>query len=561
MAEFSAEFSELRAALASCWPLPEYGDAPVAWRGGEAIGETRFLRDIALERDALQRLDTPEITLFEPDAYRFAVQLLAAWSLERTVVLASDGRIDNAKAPGVPTKKSPSAKTARTTVFFTSGSSGRPCRVEKTCAQLWREVEALQQAFGGLLSPGQTRFVRSVPHQHMYGLPVAVLWPLTFAYPIVAERVRHPEELWRLPVADYAFISAPTFLKYLLPDDSGVRINAPRWRLLTSAGSPLPAETRKLWAERLQAPAFEIYGSTETGVVARRANDDPSWQAFPGVRLEVDAASSRLRIHSPLLSPEDAATGFLSNDLARLDDNGLTLLGRADRVLKIGEKRVSLAEVETALAALPTIERAAALPLREGERDVLGAVVVLNEEGERQRKTLGKARFDRHLRDELRADLDPLATPRRWRYVAALPTNDMGKTTQHELTRLFAPEWPRAEFLAQQEEADGRVTALLGLTLPPDLVWFDGHFPELPVLPGVVQIDWAAHFGRLHFGVTAPVTKMRGLKFQRLLHPGDTLRLRLHWRAERQELEFVYHLADATPCSRGILVMRAVEAS
>jgi 3-hydroxymyristoyl/3-hydroxydecanoyl-(acyl carrier protein) dehydratase len=95
----------------------------------------------------------------------------------------------------------------------------------------------------------------------------------------------------------------------------------------------------------------------------------------------------------------------------------------------------------------------------------------------------------------------------------------------------------------------------LQLRIDHDLLWFEGHFPNFPVLPGVVQIDWAAHFGRLHFGFDAPVTGVSGLKFQRLIRPGNTLGLSLVWHSARQELEFVYHL-DEMPCSRGVLVMK-----
>jgi 3-hydroxymyristoyl/3-hydroxydecanoyl-(acyl carrier protein) dehydratase len=297
---------------------------------------------------------------------------------------------------------------------------------------------------------------------------------------------------------------------------------------------------------------FEDYGSTETGAVALREGNAP-WQVLSGVRLSVDADTSRLRIHSPFLPPEDAENGFLSGDLAHIDARGLALLGRADRIVKIGEKRISLGKVEAALAGLPEVECVAVVPLY-GEREFLGAVVVLTPEGQNRKTTLGKARFDRYLRDALRDRLEAVALPRRWRYVHALPVNAMGKTTRHDLQRLFAPQFPMAECLAQtRDESGGK--AQLQLRVAPDLVWFEGHFPDLPVLPGVVQIDWAVHFAGLHFGLDAPVTGVNGLKFQRLIRPGDLLGLRLVWRSARQELEFSYQV-DETPCSRGVLVLK-----
>ncbi len=53
------------------------------------------------------------------------------------------------------------------------------------------------------------------------------------------------------------------------------------------------------------------------------------------------------------------------------------------------------------------------------------------------------------------------------------------------------------------ERAGGEpARVLLALTVPDDLLYFDGHFRVAPVLPGVVQVDWAIHYGRLHLGLT-----------------------------------------------------------
>jgi 3-hydroxymyristoyl/3-hydroxydecanoyl-(acyl carrier protein) dehydratase len=42
-------------------------------------------------------------------------------------------------------------------------------------------------------------------------------------------------------------------------------------------------------------------------------------------------------------------------------------------------------------------------------------------------------------------------------------------------------------------------SATYRLRVPPTLEHFRGHFPGFPILPGVVQLDWAVRFGRLHF--------------------------------------------------------------
>ncbi|MDR2450381.1 MAG: AMP-binding protein [Candidatus Accumulibacter sp.] len=557
----------------SRWVLPETG-GPVAYRAGQAISRTAFRGDLAAARRALAGLDPGQAThrpcfaLSEPDACRFAVWLLAGWSLGLTVVLPGDdlpvtrealpmpwvgaGDAENALvswAGGEGEKEDPGIDHDHPGVMsYTSGSTGKPSLIEKSPSQLRAEAEMLERSFGGELTP-DTRFVASVPHQHMYGLPFFLLWPLAAGRPFVVEKLRYPEDVGRLPPADYVLISAPTFLRHL-PD--APRSSGARWRMATSAGSPLAPEVACAAGARLRAPVFEIYGSTETGAVARRRADAP-WQPMPGVRLALEEPSSRLRIHSPLLTESERTSGFLSGDLARLDEHGLELLGRADRLVKIGEKRISPEQVERELTRLPEVAEARVLPLpgAQGERIALGAVVILRPEGRQKLAAEKKNRFSARLRACLVGRLDPLAMPRRWRYVEAFPANELGKTTRGDLERLFAPEFPRVEEVPGTS-GDG-VTLLL--KLPADLVWFAGHFPDLPVLPGVVQIDWAAHYGKLYLGFDATASDVSRLKFQNLIRPGDSPRLELLPRRGGSELEFRYTLEDK-PCSHGTFVAK-----
>lgn len=61
---------------------------------------------------------------------------------------------------------------------------------------------------------------------------------------------------------------------------------------------------------------------------------------------------------------------------------------------------------------------------------------------------------------------------------------------------------------------------------PRNLVWFDGHFPDLPILPGVALIKITRSFlpekfsGNEHFDI-------KKLKFQRLIRPDTELTLEL----------------------------------
>ena len=68
---------------------------------------------------------------------------------------------------------------------------------------------------------------------------------------------------------------------------------------------------------------------------------------------------------------------------------------------------------------------------------MLGAVLVLSAEGERQWRRLGGGNFLLDLRQQLRPWLEPVALPRRVRCVTALPRNSQGKLPYLELKELF----------------------------------------------------------------------------------------------------------------------------
>ena len=106
-----------------------------------------------------------------------------------------------------------------------------------------------------------------------------------------------------------------------------------------------------------------------------------------------------------------------------------------------------------------------------------------------------------------------------------------------------------------QVERDGQWT--VSLSIPPDLAYFSGHFPTSPVLPGVVQVDWAISLGQQLLDLPPRFAGMEVLKFQQLVRPGDTLELTLRFDPERSTLHFAYRNATA-PCSSGRIVLEAV---
>lgn len=78
----------------------------------------------------------------------------------------------------------------------------------------------------------------------------------------------------------------------------------------------------------------------------------------------------------------------------------------------------------------------------------------------------------------------------------------------------------------------------LRFSVPDDLFYLRGHFPGFPVLPGVVQLDWAIHYGRQYFPIGDGPAKTVQIKFRKLIHPNAAILLELTYLRERQRLSF-----------------------
>ena len=67
----------------------------------------------------------------------------------------------------------------------------------------------------------------------------------------------------------------------------------------------------------------------------------------------------------------------------------------------------------------------------------------------------------------------------------------------------------------------------LVLRVPAELSYFPGHFPEHPVLPGVVQIRWIEELARKYELVNGEFLRLEKLKFMRIISKDYEVNLEL----------------------------------
>ena len=299
---------------------------------------------------------------------------------------------------------------------------------------------------------GDARMLSTASPQHLYGLLFRVLWPLAAGRPFLRTALLHPEEL--VPYLEepgaFALASTPVALRGLAERND--LASASRCRAIFSSGGPLEAEVARRVADALGAPPIEVYGSTETGGVAARQQwqGDESWRPLPGVEAVV-SDDGRLLVTSPFVSSGEpigsGATRFATGDRAEADDEGgFRLRGRADRTVKIAEKRLSLPDMESRLREHPAVAEVALVLVDGPGEPRVAAVVVPTAAGRALYASGGRRALGRELSEHLARDFDRVLLPRAWRVVDALPRNAQGKTSVRALRTLLgeAPRVPRA---------------------------------------------------------------------------------------------------------------------
>jgi acyl-coenzyme A synthetase/AMP-(fatty) acid ligase/3-hydroxymyristoyl/3-hydroxydecanoyl-(acyl carrier protein) dehydratase len=514
----------------------------------------------------LQAQGVKRLAVHLEDAAELAVALLGAWRADVSVLLPSDlqaqtrqrwstevdlwltDHVDDAQLSDFHQPPLHGAELDLDQCrlsLCTSGSSGEPKRIDKTLRQLANEVLALEQLWGADL--GEACIIGSVATQHIYGLLFRVLWPLCAGRPFVRQQLAFPEDLQRASRehAAFAWVASPALLKRMGDNLDWPALSAVR-RVFSSGGA-LPADAAQSLQQRLQQWPTEILGSSETGGIAWRQGQ-PLWQPFAGVELSQDNDGALL-VASPYLP-----AGHIEHtaDAARIAADGrFELLGRLDRIVKLEEKRISLPMLEQALVAHDWVAEAR-LGVVQENRASLGALLVLSDSGLFALREHGRRSLTEGLRKHLSQHCEALALPRRWRLVRQLPLNSQGKLPQADVEALLIAPRPKAPEVLEQVETDGEWS--LQLSVPPDLAYFSGHFPKAPVLPGVVQVEWALNLGRQLLNLTGPFAGMEVLKFQQLVRPGDEIQLHLRFDPERSKLYFAYRNDTAT-CSSGRILL------
>lgn len=429
----------------------------------------------------------------------------------------------------------------------TSGSGGEAKTIVKTAAQIESEARALAATtpFGR----GKTAVLGSVSPQHMYGLTFRFALPLLMGWAMVRRQNAYPELLLSASLnvpSDYqnVWIASPALLNRFGENRDWAALNG-RIDGIVSAGGELPPETATLLEQYAVRP-YEVYGSTETGIIASRQKQT-LWQPFPNVSVRNTGKSVEIS------SPWTGGVQYIA-DCIETHEDGFALLGRQDRIIKLADKRISLNQIEHELLKHPWIADAhCALHPEHGRIAVWAA---LDTEGITAWLEQGRTAVIAALKQHLAQTQDTAALPRYWRFTDRLPRNGQGKITaadfQTALAEPAAPQWhtlpPEGNRLRYQTR------------VPLDLPYFGGHFSTFPLVPGAVELEWVRRLAARHPFGRQNIIRIENLKYQQFIRPYDDISVELGYDADKNKLSFTIRKQDAA-CASGKLVFDAPQDS
>ena len=424
----------------------------VAWYQGEAISLSRFLSDVRY----LASCFPPRQHLLNmcTDRYRFTVGLAAAIVSQKISLLPSTHtpemvRQIQAFAPDVfclydtPTcsialpqlaysvsPDTPQADVAiplidsaqLIAIVFTSGSTGTPLPHQKHWGTLVQSVQAEVERLGLSAHAAPHSVVGTVPPQHMYGLESTVLLALQGGQTLCGAQPFYPADIvaaLEAAPAPRVLVSTPVHLRLLLDTELAL----PEVALILSATAPLSPQLAQAIEARFNAALLEIYGSTETGMIAtRRSTHTQTWHLFSQIRLtQQDDHVTAWGGH--------VSTPIVLNDVIEFTEPDHFLLhGRSADLINIAGKRSSLANLNHQLNAIAGVLDGAFYIPDDAAHDHtmrLAACVVA--------PTLTA----QTLMHALRERIDPVFLPRPLLFVDALPRNGTGKLPRAALKNLI----------------------------------------------------------------------------------------------------------------------------
>ncbi len=271
---------------------------------------------------------------------------------------------------------------------------------------------------------------------------------------------------WWQIIEDYGvtiFYTAPTAIRSFMKQGREIpdRFDMSSLRILGSVGEPINPEAY-VWYRHViggdRTPVVDTWWQTETGAImisplpgVTAGKPGSAMTPIPGVAAEVvnengeavpNGSGGYLVLTEPWPSMLRTIWGdderfkdtywsrfsqegfYFAGDGAKKDDDGdIWVLGRVDDVMNVSGHRLSTTEIESALVSHPKVAEAAVVGAKDEDTgQAVCAFVILREEAGD-----GGEDIVQELRQHVRKEIGPIATPRQIMVVPELPKTRSGK--------------------------------------------------------------------------------------------------------------------------------------
>ena len=377
--------------------------------------------------------------------------------------------------------------------FYTSGSTGTPKIIKKSLQNLINEANDIGKTFP---QENNIEIITTTRMTHMFGMTFALMFPLINNYIINADIIKFPEQI---KSKNFTFISTPSFLDKMVKYDN----NLGKPKYIFTAGDKLKTPTFEYFEKN--SNVVEIYGSTEAGIIAHKTASKSDFKPFKNVKIST-TPDNEIKVSSDYFMENE----IVMNDIIEKTPEGFKITGRTDRIIKIQEKRISAEELENYLRLSEYTEDAYCF--KYGEK--IAAAVSLNKKGLEYASNNPVLSITKLLKSHIKTSCEII--PQKWRYINEIPKTISGKINKKQILKYFDTNLtiPVSTYKKCSENS-----AEIGLIFKKESNFFNGHFENYPILPGVVQVFFAHFFAEEVFNTEIPQNEIKRLKFIKVIKP------------------------------------------
>lgn len=243
-------------------------------------------------------------------------------------------------------------------LYFTSGSTGEPTGALKSLKNIKNELFAIKEL---LRDYDIKRVIVCVPFIHFYGSLFGLFYPLFNDLDIILKEHFLPNDLLDFVDDSSLVVATPLYIRALSELSSSKDLSK---ALFVSSTAPLSGEVARAFAQKFNTKVLQIFGSTESGGIAYKYDDDEIWRCLGDVRCSIND-KNELKITSSYVSLLLYENGFLNTngslqtfDYVELKEGGFKLLGRSSQIFKLAGKRYSTLQIEHILESIDGINKA-----------------------------------------------------------------------------------------------------------------------------------------------------------------------------------------------------------